>query len=51
VLGDNRGGSSDGHVWGYLPRENFLGRIDTRLGPLDRAGRLQPESRGEVVHK
>jgi signal peptidase I len=51
VLGDNRGGSNDGHVWGYLPRDYILGRIDTRLGPLDRAGRLQSEPRGEVVSK
>jgi hypothetical protein len=48
VLGDNRGGSSDGHVWGYLPRENILGRIDTRVGPLDRAGRLRSEPLGEA---
>lgn len=51
VLGDNRGGSNDGHVWGYLPRKNILGRIDTRLGPLDRAGRLRTVPLGEVIRR
>ncbi len=27
VLGDNSPHSSDGRVWGWLPRENFLGRV------------------------
>ena len=38
VLGDNRGGSNDGHVWGYLPEKNVLGRISFRVAPLNRAG-------------
>lgn len=49
VLGDNRGGSNDGHVWGYLPRRNILGRVTARVAPLDRAGRLRPEPLGDVV--
>ena len=48
VLGDNRGGSNDGHVWGYLPEENVLGRISFRVAPLDRAGFLREAPLGEV---
>ena len=40
VLGDNRGGSVDGHVWGYLPLENVRGVVRFRVGPLRRFGAL-----------
>ena len=34
VLGDHRNNSSDSREWGYVPRENVLGRITTRWWPL-----------------
>ena len=48
VLGDNRGGSNDGHVWGYLPEKNVLGRISFRVAPLNRAGFLREAPVGEA---
>ncbi|MEO0768466.1 MAG: signal peptidase I [Cyanobacteria bacterium J06649_4] len=40
VLGDNRNSSSDGHVWGFLPRESIIGRAIVRFWPLQRIGGL-----------
>jgi signal peptidase I len=45
VLGDNRGASNDGHVWGYLPREYVLGKTAVRVGPWGRGGALETEAR------
>jgi signal peptidase I len=42
VLGDHRNNSNDGHVWGFVPRANFIGKAvcvfwpPTRVGVLDR---------------
>ncbi len=38
VMGDNRPESSDSRVWGPLPRENIIGRVDVRLLPLSVIG-------------
>jgi signal peptidase I len=41
VLGDNRNSSSDGHLWGFLPRESIIGRAVVRFWPLNRIGGLE----------
>lgn len=40
VLGDNRNNSFDSHSWGFVPRENIIGRAIVRFWPLDRLGGL-----------
>lgn len=36
MLGDNRNYSSDGHVWGPLTRDRFIGRAEILFWPLPR---------------
>lgn len=40
VLGDNRNNSYDSHYWGFVPRENLIGRATVRFWPLNRLGPL-----------
>lgn len=42
VLGDNRNNSCDGHYWGFVPRENIIGKAVVRFWPLNRVGELYP---------
>lgn len=38
VLGDNRNDSFDGHYWGFIQRDQIIGRAAVRFWPPDRIG-------------
>ncbi len=41
VLGDNRNGSLDSHVWGSLPESSIIGKAAVRFWPPNRVGGLE----------
>jgi signal peptidase I len=43
VLGDNRNNSCDSRYWGFVPRENIIGRAVVRFWPVDRLGGITPD--------
>ncbi|MBF2015421.1 MAG: signal peptidase I [Rivularia sp. T60_A2020_040] len=38
MMGDNRNDSNDSRYWGFLPKENMIGKATFRFWPLDRIG-------------
>ncbi|SRR5579883_1021784 len=40
VLGDNRNDSYDSHYWGFVPRQDIIGRAVFRFYPLNRMGEI-----------
>jgi signal peptidase I len=40
ALGDNRNNSCDGHIWGFVPKENIIGKATLRFWPLAHFGNI-----------
>ena len=40
MLGDNRINSCDSHMWGFVPKNQIIGRAVVRFWPLNRLGEV-----------
>ncbi len=49
MLGDNRHNSNDGHAWGFVPRENVVGKAIFVFWPPTRIGLVDKKSK-EIQH-
>jgi signal peptidase I len=43
VLGDNRNNSFDSHYWGFITKEQIVGKASVRYWPFDRTGGIAPQ--------
>jgi signal peptidase I len=44
VLGDNRNNSCDGHIWGFVPQQNIIGKATLRFWPLAHFGKIDDKT-------
>ncbi len=49
VLGDNRHASSDSREWGFLPREDVIGRVFVEAYPFDKASWVGHRSYDTII--
>jgi signal peptidase I len=42
-MGDNRDHSYDGRYWGFVPRENIIGKAIVRFWSPERIGTIDPD--------